>query len=207
MLRLAANLGTPPLPPVPIFDRLVESPWPLVGFLILLGVVSFWAFNSRGQARRGVVVAGVMLGLAGAISLAAVLIVTQREALRARSVELTGAVAEGDVQTVRSILHPSARAYWRDAREGWPVERVVEFIQEEMQRAYAVHSHRVRQVEAAIDGPEVARTQVHLTIVPEATRTPLQMVVRLDWQRIDAEWRVVRVSPMSIQGFGDISGP
>jgi hypothetical protein len=119
MNSLAANLGAAtPLPPVPIFERLLETPWALVGFLILLGVVSFWAFNAKGQARRGVLVGGVMLGIAGVLSLTAFLVVTEREVLRARSVALTDAVAEGDAQAVRSILHPSAKAFWRDAREG-----------------------------------------------------------------------------------------
>ena len=196
----------PTLPPVPLLERPLESPWIIVALLAMVGLGIFWVLNSRGKAVRGLVFAGVFLGAGALLGVGSLLVVTPREVMRARSAALTHAVAEGDVATVRSLVHPSAKLYFFRARDGWGFDRVIDFVETDMRGQYAVREVSIGEIEAALDGPEVGRTQVHAKVTPESTGVPLGVIVRLDWQRIDGQWRVVRIEPLWVAGAGDVSG-
>lgn len=188
----------PSLPPPPLLEQAVTNPWPIVALLVLAAIVSFFAFNSRGRAMRGLAVAGVLLALGVGTSVLAFLVVTDREVMRARSAALTAAVAEGDGATVRTIVHPTTEVRGSMA-DGWGLDRIVSFVSA-LPSTYAVSDHQIRRIEAAKDGPNVGRTHVHVRVLSERVGTPLPVVVRLDWQLIDGEWWVVQIEPLSIPG-------
>lgn len=188
----------PSLPTPPLLEQAVTNPWPIVAILVLAAIISFFAFNSRGRAMRGLGVAGVLLALGLVVSIVAFVVVTDREVLRARSATLTAAVAGGDGATVRTIVHPTAEVR-RSMADGWNLDRIVNFVST-LPTAYGVTDHEIRRIEAAKDGPDVGRTHVHVRVLSEQVGTPLPVVVRLDWQRIDGQWWVVQIEPLSIPG-------
>jgi hypothetical protein len=63
--------------------------------------------------------------------------------------------------------------------------------------SYRVSEYRIQAIQAVIDGPNVARTQARVRIVPEAMDAPIVTWWRMDWRQDGGQWRVTGIEPLS----------
>jgi len=210
LLAQFGSANVPELPPPPMLERLfLESPLVVIVALVLVGAFAAYLLNRSGRPRIGLVAGLAGVALAAVVWLVADRVVTEREVLRVRSRELARAVAEADPRPVGRILAADAQAVTLLSPGGAGLDWILQFVEREMAGPYAVREYDVRHVEATIDGPNVGRTQVHVTVTPELTRVPTQVVVGLDWRKErgeGGEWRVTDLRPLHVSGVRNPAG-
>lgn len=200
---LAIQVTPPPdLPRPPLFESLLfERPLPAVVALLLIAAIVAWTGWSRGRSRMLLVALAVGM-LAAAWGAVATLVTTDREALSRRSRDLVHAVADVHIARVAEILDQDATLTYFRAPVGLDRDGILREIERTLGGEYRVKEARVNSVQTAIDGPNLARTQVHVTVVPHATQFPHQSWWRLDWRRgTDRTWRVFSIEPLVISGL------
>lgn len=209
-LQLPAGIGTGaevlprpvPLPGAPLLDHLFfESPWLVAGPLGVLAVVAVFVFNGRAELRRGMLVGAALLATAIAAWLTAALVTTARESVRAGTRELIDAVATADVSRLDEMLSDDIEIRYpgfdSPTREG--LLRVIGRVMGSG-GMYALASWRVAEVQATLDGPALARSQVLVRATHAASRVPASAWVRLKWERgADGRWRCFAVEPIDVR--------
>ncbi|MBM4107401.1 MAG: hypothetical protein FJ255_01065 [Phycisphaerae bacterium] len=194
---------TPPpdLPRPPLWEALLfERPLPAVVALLLVAAIVAWTGLAGGR-RRALLIALAMAALAPAWCALAVLVTTDREAVARRSRDLVRAVADVRVADVARILDQDATLAYFRAPAGLDRDGILREVERTLGGAYRVNEARVGRVQATLDGPDLARTQVKVTVVPEATAYPHLSYWRLDWRRgDDGVWRVFAIEPLAIAG-------
>jgi len=197
------------LPPAPLLERfLFEQPLLPLAVLGLLAVIAGIAFASRNQRRRGVLVAGVLVALAGGVYLMSTLVTTEREELLARTEVLIGATARVDSTVLRDILTENA-----SLRTTGDIERVLASIEgraeilsrahQNLQGRYQVTQWAIVDRQATIDGPNVGRTLVRVGVDVEGFSRTHYSWWRLHWERgPDGQWRCFEIEPRWIFGAG-----
>jgi hypothetical protein len=179
---------------------LFERPLPAVVALLLIAAVVAWTGHSRGRPAL-LRTAAVVVLLAGAWGAAGALVTTDREAVSRRSRELVAAVAAVRTSDVAAILDRDATLTYFRAPAGLDREAILREVERTLGGEYRIREARVGEVQAKIDGPNLARTQVRVTVVPEATGLPHLSWWRIDWRRgTDGTWRAFSIEPLVITG-------
>lgn len=200
---LAIQVSPPPdLPRPPWLESLLfERPLPAVVALLLIAAIVAWTGWSRGRSRMLLAASAVGL-LAAGWGAMAMLVTTDREAVSRRSRDLVHAVAHVRIAQVAQLLDQDATLTYFRAPSGLDRDGILREVERTLGGEYRVKEARVNSVQAAIDGPNLARTQVHVTVVPQATQFPHQSWWRLDWRRgTDRTWRAFSIEPLAISGL------
>jgi len=202
-----------PLPDPPLVPHLVfESPlWPAL-VLAILGVLGLFGLGTRGRAIAGLWVLVVGVALAGGLLAAGALVETERERLIDATRRTIAATAEARTDELRGLLHEEARVSLPDrvpASSPSGRAEVLAAVERELGGRYRVESWSIKGVQASVDGPRLARTQVGVTARATGTGPVLSWWL-LDWRKVGDRWVVVGLElvSMPILGIGtQESGP
>ncbi len=207
----AGQLGGPTsptkLPGPPVLEHLLlESPFLLTAALVVLGVAAAVALVRRARIRDAVVVLASCIAAGAGVQILAWKTVTNREVISGRSVELVEAVATLDYAGIERLLAPDARLFadipipeLPIPAAGLDVDDILSRVRTTVGGMYRVREHRVVEIDAAMIGDRLGRTQLRVRVVPEATGFPQGSWWRLDWrEEPDGSWRVIRIAPLSI---------
>lgn len=202
-MPMLAQVTVPMLPDPPMLEHMVfESPWMAVAGLVVLGLLSAWLLSRQGR-RRAALVAGIIgPALGAALAVTASVVTTTRERLIADTHDLVAATAAADVTRLESFLAPdlTLRVFW--VNRGHPRAEVLDLVRQYPGGQTPVKSWRINQSSASIDGPNAARTQVHVTTrSPSATLYDIPMG---SWWRI--EWRKDPDQTWSVRGIECLQG-
>lgn len=197
------------LPPAPLLERfLFEQPLLPMAVLALLALIAVIAFASRNQRRRGVLVAVVLVALAGGVYLLATLVTTEREELLERTEALIGATANVDRAAMGGLLTEDA-----SLRTTGALERVLASIDgrdsiisrasQSLEGRYRVNTWEILDRQATTDGPNVGRTLVRVGVDVDGFSRTHYSWWRLHWERgPDGQWRCFELEPLWILGGG-----
>ena len=209
--RPAPLADPPPLPPAPIFARLIlESPIPTALVLIVAAIVGFLILNQRGRFRAGSLLAAA-LGLAAAIVLVlGSTVVTERERLTHTSEQLVDAVATANIAAVDRLLSDDVRMFSRlgvgevsTPPEGLGKQAILDLISRLIGGAWAIKEHSVLESQATLDAPTLGRTQIRVRVVTENYGVPNASWWRLDWRKApDGAWRIIQIEPLDMGNAG-----
>lgn len=198
-----------PLPPVPLLERfLLEQPLLPVIVLALLAVIALVAFFSRNQRRRGLLVAGVLIAIAGGVYATASLVTTERERLHARTTELIGAAAKADTAALQDLLTEDAslRVTGELSRVVQPVdgrEAILDAATYRLRDRYTIDDWSIRDSQATIDGPNVGRTLIRVAVDTSSFSRTHYSWWRLHWEQgPDGLWRCFEIEPRWVQFAG-----
>lgn len=217
-LNLAQVLADSPVarlpdPPAAAY-YLLESPWGAIAGVLALGVLAMFVLRKSGKSRLGGIVLGACAAVAGAVWLTARLVTTEREVLRERTRELVSAAAHADTGSLRPMLTEQARlgAFLPVVPEMRGRESLLDAVRKYPGQEVPLASHRTGPVQAVLDGPSVARTQVRVWVEPKEKvyGTDPGSWWRIDWRREPAQgeageygpWRVTDVTIMQLDGLG-----
>ena len=153
-------------------------------------------------------VLGVLVGVAGAVT-------TSREAVISQSRVFVQAVARDDQPALESLLSVQARLYATQASKSMDRQAILDWIDLHLdsRSLYAVDHLRILETQARV-GPsrETARSRVTVRIwlsranAPAALPSSTTFICMLDWRRDgQGHWQVTDISPIWLQGWGDIS--
>ncbi len=191
----------PPLPAAPAWERwLLEAPLYPAAVLLLAAFLAFYLMNQSGKRRQGAVTAAALVAAAAAVLVLGSVVTTPREAVTARTHALVEAVARADSAAAADLLAPDLAV--RPAANVPAMDRsaVLAFLDTQMKGQYKVENYRVMQVQAAVGGPNLARTQTHVRITPESYGAPVFTWWRLDWRKDeDSRWRVIAIEAVEVR--------
>lgn len=202
MLDQTGGPSVPRLPPPPLPARwLLENPLPLVAFLIGAAVLAWFILQRLGRPRPAMFAA--LTSLAGAIAVytLASLVQTPREALIVKTRTLVDRTIQVDVPAVALMLDDSFTV------RPWGIDRKATLgrISSDLGGEYRIKDYHINQAFAAIDGPGIARTQVHIRATPadQMYNAPIGSWWVLHWQKDsrDGAWRIVELECQQIDGF------
>ncbi|MFI4898868.1 MAG: hypothetical protein ACIARR_13720, partial [Phycisphaerales bacterium JB059] len=184
-----------PQPSAPVRFAL-ETPFPVIGVLLILGLGAVLVLNARAKLRTGLLVLCVAALLAGALGLLAGLVETPREVLQARTRELVGALAELDEPAMRTVLHRDVAVQVRGARAFEGRDAVIRGAQTRLSGGVSIDSYAIPEVQAVIDGENAARTQARVRHAGPSV--PPASWWRIDWYRAspEAPWEAIRIEPL-----------
>ncbi len=207
------GLARPPprLPGPPLLEHaLFEGPLPLVGGLVALGVVAAYLLNQRGRVGLAAAIGVGLIGVAAVVYTLAATVRTEREAVREATIRLVDAVARLDEPAMRALLAEDVRLF-ANARlaevaapaAGLDREQIIGAVRATLGGPYRVTEHRASEIEAALTGPNAARSQTRVRVVVEGWNLANNSYWRIDWRLgPDGLWRAVSVTPWSIDGLG-----
>jgi hypothetical protein len=222
LAQITNPAAPPPLPPAPLWERLIlENPWPTAGVLAILAIATM-GIMSRTKAdgdRRfaglplRTIIALALAILGGIVLAVGTAITTDREALRAGTARLVDVTARSDTAALERMLSEDVRLRLPAGLPGGgrngasvPRETILTMVEQYLgpQGRYPLREHRIAEIQATLDGPRVARAQVRIRVVPEATALPYTSWWRIDWRK-DGEgeaavWRVIGIEPLVLPG-------
>jgi hypothetical protein len=174
-----------PLPDPPLVASLLfERPWALAIIILLLGVVLIMVLRRLDRPRAAVVTLIIAPLLALTAILVARSVTTPRETLATLTRTLISAAIVGDAPAVAPLLRsdllvtlPGGTAPTLSRQS------LLERLPADMQGPYRLRSHTIGTLAATLDSPDLARTQVQLTVVPEATGFPIESWWLITWAR------------------------
>jgi hypothetical protein len=197
--------NVPRLPDSPLAARrLFEEPLPLTILLVAAAVIVWFILGRAGKQRPALIAAGALVLAAAIPIILAAAVQTTGERLRAQSKDLVDAVAAGDVSRVDGLLRSdvTVRPWSSLTHDG-----VLALVGADMRSQYAVKEQEVLESRAAIDGPNAARTQLHVRVVPESAAAggPVASWWILFWAKssADNQWRVVAIECQQIDVIGN----
>jgi hypothetical protein len=205
LLDQVGGASVPRLPASPLAARwLLEQPLPLVGFLGAGAILAWFVLNRSGKNRAALGVAGGLFALAAGVYVLASVVQTTRELLIDRTRALVDHVTKVDVAAIAPMLDESFTVrYW-----GYDRQKTLDEVAREMSSRAAVKDYQINQALAAVDGPNVARTQVHVraTLANSPYGVPIGSWWLLHWQKDerDGVWRVVELEAQQGDGVQDI---
>lgn len=209
-LSNSAGESVPRLPDPPAVAYYVfENPWPLTIGLSVCGLVAMLVLRHRGQWREGRTVFACAAALAALVVGLGYGVTTQRETLRARTRELVDLTAAVKTTDLREFLTEQARVGVFSTHVGGVRgrEEVLKAVQTHLGDTFSLESHEIGPVQAVVDGPNVARTQVRVWAKPQKDKQLYDVATgawfRMDWKRDDqGPWKVVAVTIMQMDGLG-----
>lgn len=188
----------PPLPSPPLVTLLLfENPIPgVILFAALAGALWAWRKHRPWPSL-------VLLAACGLLVLLDRLVTTQRERVIGLTRGLVADVARADDRAVGLVLAVDA-SFRRRGASGEVLDRegILRRVGVDLAGVYKVREHSIREVQASIDGPNVARSRVRVRVVPELTGVPSTTWWLLDW-RLDEGWRVRGITLESVEGLID----
>jgi hypothetical protein len=198
------NPPVPPLPDPPLFQRFIlEHPEFPALFLLVAAVIVLIVLRAQGRLGAGLLVLLGATVLAGGIWLTGTLVRTDREVLLERQDRLVHATAAADTDTLARFLSVDARVRSTRlaiVRAGIGRDEILAMVESTLGGPVRVSSVAVIERQGVIDGPNTARTQVHLRVQPESgnkTFAWFAIVWRLE---PDGVWRVFEIEPLFISG-------
>ena len=205
LLDQVGGASVPRLPPSPLAARwLLEQPLPLVGFLAAAAILAWFVLNRSGKNRAALGAAGGLVVLAAGVYILASSVQTTREQLIVRTRTLVDRVIKVDVAGIEPMLDETFTVRARPIGR----QKALDLIASNLGGKYAVKDYQINQALAAVDGPNVARTQVHVRATPVDSPYPgpLGSWWLLHWQKDerDGQWRVVELEAQQIDGVPDL---
>lgn len=200
----------PSLRRAPLVEAMVlESPWLLASGMVLISLVVAAVLARRGRLMPALIVVFDAVLIPVVLYVASEVVVTSREQVKERSVALVQAVANADRGALATLLAEDATLRFMLAPDGWDKPRIVSWVDDSLTGEYAVSAHRIKEIQAET-GPEatIARTRVTARVTPRATDRPQVFICLLTWRQeiVGSEpvWRVTRIEPLWLQGFGEL---
>ncbi len=203
-----------PLPKGPLLERLLfEQPLGTAALIGVLGLVGFLAMRRLGKVRQATAIGGVAGVLALGVVIASALVTTARERVRVLTREIVQATASVDSPTLVRLLAPDACV--SDPRGvlsiGFPTvagrDELLEHIVQRMGAGgpWKLRDWSVGRVEATLDGPQIARTQVRVRVTSEAGAAMGFNFATASWWRIDwrrsapdaSDWQAFAIEPLA----------
>ncbi|MEZ6234808.1 MAG: hypothetical protein R3B68_11515 [Phycisphaerales bacterium] len=190
-----------PLPAAPLLDRLLfEQPLLLSVPLGAGALVALFVFNARAQLKRGLLVALALAALAGLVWLASTLVETKRDAVRSNTRDLVNAIGRADTQRAGELLSDDPEIRYGVFRVPSRAALLVA-IREAMGPGgrYELQSWRIAELQATIDGPSLARTQVLVRATEKSTGAPGSLWAVMQWEQDEqGRWRCFVVEPLNL---------
>ena len=173
----------------------LESYWPAIATAIVAGAV-WWSGNQRTNARLKWTALGV-LGLAAALALLSVLIVTDREKVIARTHQLVERIEAMKFDDLRPLLHPQLRI------DQWQGPDDLIKGGKNASRQFTSWQLGISRVQADARQGEVI---VRLSIKAEAQSSQGAGTVLSDWQLVwvpgDGGWQLYEVQCTDVPFYG-----
>ncbi len=202
-MGLATQLPPPDaLPAPPLVESLLfESPWRLIGALLVLGVFALIIFNRSGKARQGLgAIGGAVIACAVVFTLS-MSVSTDREAILARTASFVDAVAAADTTAADQLVAPTlevrfGRAIVDTMDRDWLMGAIEAF-----RGQLTLREHSIKQKDAAIDRPGRGRTLIQISVTAEAWPVPNRSWWQLDWALDrDGQWRMTGIDCLQLGG-------
>jgi len=196
----------PPLPtPPPVAHFLLENPIPGVVFLLLVAVVVFLMLNARGRVRPALLSAALIVVLAGVLFAVASIVDTDRERISARTRELVGVVTAVDRAGMEEILADGLVTRATRVPRNATKDQVIAIVESEVGVKYRASAHEFLDLQAAMYGPRVGRTQTRVRVSSEYGGIPSWWLI--DWHlEDDGIWRASRIECLWIPGIPNPGG-
>ncbi|MEO1007718.1 MAG: hypothetical protein AAFX79_04080 [Planctomycetota bacterium] len=201
-----------PLPSGPLLSRFVlEQPLLPAIALLLVAIGVLLVQNRTGRLGARSLWALAPVALAGGVLAAGSLVQTERELLRERTRELIGAAADADTDRLRGLLAEDVSlevsgAIARVLQRVSGREDMLSAVDARLERQYPIEDWSVYNLQASLDGPGVARTQLRVRVEIRGSLAH-GSIWRLHWERDgDGPWRCFELEPMWIQGVGSFDG-
>lgn len=199
----------PPLPDPSWFDRLIlESPGALVLGIVLLVIGGVIAGRRAAWGNRVLAIAGTVALLGIGIIAVSILVQTDREEITSRTERITAAVVNANRQEMESLLGANLQVTYFGAPQGMNKQETIE-------RVTTLHTTGilagvkagVSAVQAAADNQRFGRSQVKVSASGDITGGyPTISWWKLEWEKVDDEWKVIAVEPISIPGIKNPTG-
>ena len=201
----------PPLASPPLLQRVfLEQPLPLAALLVVAGFGLMYWLNSRGQARRALIVGFGLILAGGAVWLVGSLVTTRREKLLTATGELVGVTARLDEPGMNRLLAEDVHLFSQLGAAGFSVaargadKATLMTVAREALRRYPVKEQYVSRVQAEITGPNTGRSQVLVRVVVSdgSFSMPHLSWWRIVWREEAGSWRATEIEPLAIPGAG-----
>lgn len=186
----------PPLPAGAAWERLLlESPLPLVAVLLAGALIAYFVLRRR--ARLGLVAAAAMALAAGCVWMLARQVQTEREEVLAAAAELVDAAAKADTVRLDGLLDSTAVAYTRETPGGMSRGRILTEVRRQLGERHPVREYDIRESQAVIDGPGVARVQLRVQVVEADRGLSFGSWWALDLRRDESgRWKTSAIRPL-----------
>lgn len=193
----------PPLPAPPRLPHyLFENPWPAAIFLLVVAVLLLFIGNSRGRAREGALLAGLLAAIAGACIVASLLVTTERERLRAEMARLIAATATADTDALDPLLASDVALSVLGRQFPENKEGILGLVRRYMGSEVRVREHSLTDVTAHVDrhggGQTLGRVRVSADVAG------MNDVGNRSWWRVtwrkgpDGGWSAVHIEGLQI---------
>ena len=203
--------SVPPLPETPLLERLLfESPLAVVIALSVVGVIVAQQLLARDKARAAAMAFLGAAGVVAALLLTANAVVTDRETIRSESASLIDhivAVASRKPGGAEALRDQLAQSITLTEIPSAPPEitrpALITMIQSRLDGSMSIADHRIREIQATTDGPNVARSHVLVRATPASLGRPVNTSWRMHWQRPDAAspWTLVELELLDIDAW------
>jgi hypothetical protein len=202
--------GVPRLPDPPFLAYyLLENPWPPVTALAIGAAIAVVVLGRQGKQRQGTRAAAAALGLAGILLVLAYSVTTDREVLRRATRNLVDLTAAADTTGLRDQMTDQVRvgAFGGQIPGLHGRDDVLTAVRRYLGDQYPLESHQIGFVQAVMDGPNIARTQVRVWVNLKKDQqmygAATGMWFRIEWRRDgNSPWRASVITIMQIDGFG-----
>lgn len=211
----SAGTSVPPLPSPPaLVHYVLETPWLVLGAVVLSGIVALVVLNQRNKAKLGLVVLALSLVFAAAIFLVSTLVTTERERLDTRTRELISLTSTAELGALRSVLSEQIQVRLGGVTFRSGRDAVLSDVDRLLAKQYPISSIDITHVQCVIDGPNVARSQVRVRATSSAAmyNAPAGSWWLIDWRRdLDSagqgtgEWRASGINMLQLDFVSDPS--
>lgn len=161
----------PPLPDPPALESwLFERPAALAVVLLVIGIITIFALNRAGKPKQGLWALGGFVIAAISAAVTSHLVVTERERLADATRGLVEAIVTADTRDASARIDADAEVVVRPLSLTFRYDEVIRRIGTDMTTTYRVAEHRIGRVQAVVDGPNTARTQVRVVAAQQGGR-------------------------------------
>ncbi len=210
MPELAFQFGpaadaVPALPAPPVLEHLLlEQPLGLVAALVFFALVAFIVLIRAGQDRRAVIIGASLLLASAAVYALASAVTTTREKLAKQTESLIAAATKADLGALDRMLAGDATLTFRSPGPPLHRDQILRLVEQYPGGKTPILAWSVEQMQAAIDGPNTARTQAQVRTEVEAYgyKGPISSWWRISWRQ-DAgtdQWRILGIECLYIPG-------
>ena len=203
----------PTLPEAPMLERyLFEAPMIPVALLVLAALLTLAVGLKSSKPKLAAIAALVMLILSAGIYLVAGRVTTDREIIIGRTAELIAAIAESDVQAMRTTMAESIKVGHSDNASA-VAKRIPSLSGRDNIEAIVLNrlgnptatqrligSHKVLETRAGMDGSNTGRTLVRVRVNGQNGTLLGHSWWEVTWKRSDDNWLATRVEAIWIQG-------
>jgi hypothetical protein len=208
--RLASSLVSQTAPPgllaASIVDRyLFENPWPLIGAIIFAAAIALAFLSRKGKSTPSP--AGVVIALACCLGvwLVARNVTTDRERVRALTLQLVDVTARSDEAALAPMLADDFTLYLRvgNVSHDTSMDRAatLQQIHRTLGTIYKPKDWRVTTNEVATNDTQ-ATSNLSVTVTTEMYPMPHRSSWRVDWRREPGgRWRVFAIELLDMPGI------